>query len=123
MKTQIKYGHLTIRDSFPDVFDQKMQEALNELEQYSPIVQYLDGRQEYCAVLRYTYEEQIPQDARDRHELAGDTYKCWQCPYFEKPDDKRVKWGSCHRSDAVKTDTPCCKWLYEQIDGGKVSIE
>lgn len=118
MKTERKHGHLTIRDTFPEVFDERMAKALTELADYSPEVQYLDGRQEYCAVLRWMYTENTPENAKERHELEGDTRQCQDCPHFVASKDKRVKHHACHRCDRVRREDSWCNWAYEQLDAG-----
>jgi len=88
-------------------FEKKMNETLKGLP--DPEIQIF-GKYEGCIIYtEHIYEEE--KTIAQLFEEAGCGAKCEDCPYYERPTDRRVKWTVCH-GRKVKADSRACDSYY-----------
>lgn len=85
---------------------------------------YSKDNGEYTAFIDHVEKNKIPEDIRDEYEIAGEVYRCKNCP----------KWGSnytddtkgaflCHAKVTKKTVRGCepaCLFFYEKLARGEI---
>lgn len=79
----------------------------------------------HCAYVTWEEESLKPETAKDRLSLKGIDIRCGDCPFFELPDDKRIKFIRCDKDNRLKRcsyDSYACEWMCEQIEKGEVEI-
>lgn len=79
----------------------------------------------HCAYVTWDEETMKPETARDRLSLDGIDFRCGDCPFFELPHDKRIKFIRCDKDGHLKrcsVDSYACEWMCEQIENGEVTI-
>ena len=88
---------LTIETSSATEFDEKVNQAVREhATDNVEVIRRLDVSGTHCAYVVWEEEVKKPEDARDRLSLKGLHVKCGDCPFFELPSDKRIKYVKCH---------------------------
>lgn len=115
----------TIESAFPDEFDKWVNdEVLKHSAQNVEVIRRLDV-DGHCAYVVWDEETIIPETASDRLQLKGIDIRCGDCPFFELPNDKRIKFIKCEKSnEPVRShfDRRACEWLCEQVEKGEVEI-
>ena len=102
---------ICITDPDPVMFEEKMNEALSKL--VDPDVRIFESMP-FTAVIMYSVSRELPESVLELLELAdGEHHVCEECPYYIKPQDRRVKWGAC-RVQGTKTrgDSRACESYY-----------
>lgn len=64
------------------------------------------------------YEERtrVAETVRDEYALRGEKYLCRECPYFEEPEDGRVKKVRCRYAEGYTTaESECCEVFYRRL--------
>lgn len=75
----------------------------------------------HCAYLFFDDVEKHPESLEDAARLQGIKGSCVDCPYFDKPTDRRMKRGACPFAHYGQTfsDTPACEEFYRWLATGK----
>lgn len=110
-----------LKESEPDVFEQKLAELLSKKQKNEPIIKYDNGY--FIAVV--TYEEIIiPEEdtvAEEFHQ-QGIRYVCSQCPHLQMDGDKRRKYHPCKYAEygTAREDQECCEYFYKLLKQGNI---
>ena len=105
-------------------FQRELNKTVKELAEFNPKVKFNDTLG-FCAYIEYQPEEIIKTESvRDEFALEGVYYHCRNCPYFEVPQDRRVKWGKCKYSTTGKShkDHEACELFYKWVKQNAVEI-
>ena len=108
-----------------DEFEARVNEVLRELQKEGAEyeIQFNMSRG-HCAYITAQRNGSIPENAADRHLLAGDTHRCVECPMWVHPTRGNVKNTRCEIVRGIRSaNSPCCDWLYEMLDRGKIELE
>lgn len=115
----------TIESSFPDEFDKLVNETVQaHSTENVNVIRRMDVSG-HCAYITWEEESLKPEDARDRLYLKGIDIRCGDCPFFELPDDKRIKFIRCEKAQSIRRcsyDSYACDWICEQVEKGEVEI-
>lgn len=76
--------------------------------------------QGFCAYLTYEEDEAIPENIRDEYILNGERFRCFECPFYVPPEDKRRRHGSCKLKAATAPDDDACLHFYKQYSLGNI---
>lgn len=100
-------------------FEEQINRILNEFPEAE--IHFNDGLG-LCAYVLYTFEEEIPEDARDVMRQRGVKLWCRECPKMEPPRDGRVRWCSCSLKPYGKTHikSEACEYLYQAVMSGEI---
>lgn len=111
MKTDRVRQIIVISEPDPAEFELRMNEALINLS--DPEIKLYDNTQ-FTAVITYYVCRDMPENVLELFEMVeGKGYTCEACPYFEKSEDKRKKWGSCKlTSQPTRIDSRACERFY-----------
>lgn len=114
MKYVKQFKQETVREEDPVIFDRKVNEVYGRAQKggKDPVVDFIAGLG-LCASIRYFVNEQIPEDAKDEFELRGEVHYCSECPYFELPSDRRVKYVRCMKDHVTTATLEACVIFYE----------
>lgn len=116
-----------VRETAAARFEDMLNEALYELRDSSPAVEFDSVGSDMVARIRY--KEQIKEETPPPSE-TGIRFKCGDCPLFEyerKEDgtiDRRKKWGGCAYAFMERTtlDSSACDVLYNSILNGDIGL-
>ena len=77
---------------------------------------------ELCVHFIYDEETKIAETVKDEYELRGETYTCSECPYFEKSEDRRVKYHGCRyaKYGSVQAGESACEIFYRELMNGNI---
>ena len=105
-------------EAFEAAFNSKVREIADK-KIIDKIIDISDGG--FSAVIVYETSEVYADSVADEFHAEGIFYLCKHCPYFEKPDDRRVKWGTCRYSQFGKAhaEHSACEVLYKDIKAGR----
>ena len=106
-----------IQEETAAAFEEELNKAVENLAEYRPKVIF-NHRLGFCAYLSYTPKEKIiAETVRDEFAMEGIYYHCRNCPHFEAPQDRRVKWGSCKYSTTHKAhkNHEACELFYKWL--------
>ena len=107
-----------IYDRTASGFEKKLNDAIEDLEEYKPEVTISESRPSgFLAYMTYTIDRKIPENIADELEIRGLQIKCSDCPYCEIPKDNRKKKAQCQYATYGITfaDSPCCNKFYEDL--------
>lgn len=116
-KTKIK----TISERDPEAFDDRVNEFTDTHDVLE--MRFNDAAGGFCVTLTYMETTLKPENIRDEYELRGEVYTCGECPYYERPTDKRVKYGGCHLKHRTDPDGMACLWFYKRLALGEITPE
>jgi len=121
MRESYKKKIKTIVERDPAAFD----EAVNGFTDAHDVVEmrFHDYAGAFCVVITYMETKRVPQNIRDEYELRGEYYTCGECPYYEKPTDRRMRHGSCKLANRVDPDGPACLHFYRELSLGEITME
>lgn len=111
MKTERYMQVVCISESNASDFQIKMNEALSHLP--NPEIT-LDKCIPFTAYIIYKVKRDVPESVLELLELIdGDPHTCVECPYYEEPSDKRMKWGICKiKLERMRLDNRACERFY-----------
>ena len=114
MKHVRQFRQETVKEEDPVIFDKKVNEVYARAQEggKDPVVDFIAGLG-LCASIRYFVNQDIPEDAKDEFELRGEKHFCSECPYFELPKDRRVKYVRCGKDHATTATLEACVIFYE----------
>lgn len=115
----------TIESQFPDEFDKLVNETVREHSTENVKVLHRMDVSGHCAYITWEEESLKPEGAKDRLSLKGIDIRCGECPFFELPADKRIKFIKCERSERIRRcsyESPACEWLCEEVEKGEIEI-
>lgn len=129
MKHSVLQQFATIHEDSASLFDAKLNEMVQKLRNYGPVVKYSEQIPFY-AHITYGVSEITPETVAEASELSGVSFVCSQCPFFKpvlRDDgeiDKRCKYGDCEYTELGRTfkDQPACDKLYDIIKDGDVNL-
>lgn len=76
-----------------------------------------------CAYIIYEERFEEAESLADEYELKGETYKCYECPFYRPSNDKRVKYTTCaHGERHTYHSMDCCEWFYEELEKGGIEL-
>lgn len=123
MKKVEKLNYQTIEERSAKVFDEKLNNLVEEIALCEPDVRRLfEPSIGYIAFVEWKELIIEPEDARDEYKLKGIEYCCGECPFFKLSEDRRVKKAICEQGEKTYYDRPACAELYERIKKGEVVI-
>ena len=117
---------LTIETTSAQEFDEKVNQAVMEhAADNVEVIRRLDVSGKHCAYVVWEEEVKKPENARDRLSIKGIKVSCGDCPFFELPSDKRIKYVKCQRGVTTRAcyERDACEWLCEQIELGNLEVE
>lgn len=91
-KQQIRVITGTSAEDFQERFNGLMSE-LSE-KRIKPEVQF-NMAMGFCAYVTYTENVTIAENLAEEYELKGEVHFCSECPFFNPPEDKRIKNCPC----------------------------
>lgn len=103
-------------------FTKKLNHRLAEIETLDSY-DILD-RNDFCAYIRYSIDETIPESIEDTYKLKyGKTYCCNDCPFLQLDPDRRSVTHHCNLDhDRHLLKQPSCDAFYEGLMNGYYSI-
>lgn len=119
MKYIRQFVQETITASTPEEFDILMNAVYSKASEAGkePDIHFFD-RDDFCASVRYFVSKTVPENIKDERELAGDYRYCAECPLFELPSDKRIKYVKCPKHNSlVNGGSRACNEFYEEEYG------
>lgn len=77
----------------------------------------------FVAYIFYQEVVDIPETAEEAFRKAGETHVCGECPYFERPADRRRKYVKCKVGNCLcSSDSGCCELLYQRLLNGEIEL-
>ena len=116
MKYVRQYVQETVRAQSPKEFDMQMNAIFTRAARSNkePDVHYFDG---YSATVRYWISKEIAESIADEFELRGEGKKCYECPLYILPEDKRIKYTDCEYSGCkITANDAACDHYYETYE-------
>lgn len=112
----------TIDETTAEAFDSALNEALKELAEEEPEIEFIE---KFCARLKWFPKENekvIVESVRDEFHLEGIYYHCRNCPHMEDPHDRRVKWCRCKMKPTGRThkNEEACELFYKWISQNQI---
>lgn len=122
MKQKLEKIRRIVSSKNPEEYEQKFNEMAKKLAGEGPEIQDVFENGQFTTIFTYTKTEKIPETAKDRFLLEGQTFTCEQCPYLEKGNDKRRKrWGCPYSFTGMAcTDQEACNVFYSDLAQGKI---
>ena len=113
MKYVRRYIQETVSAETPEEFDTKMNAIFVKASKSGkePDIHYYPTG--YSATVRYYIHSEVPECIADEYELRGLDKKCFECPLYSLPQDKRIKYTHCDHGGRISANDPCCNWYYE----------
>lgn len=116
-----------IRETDPDVFKAKLNEAMKRLAGDNPQMKIDISGSTLDALIEYSEEITVEQP-KDEDTMIS--FTCEDCPFFSpviKSDgspDLRIKWGTCPHADMHRTwkRSQACGILYKMIKNGDIRL-
>lgn len=116
-----------VRETSAALFEEKLNDALFELRENSPSVEFDSVGSDMIA--RIKYKEQTERTERPLSE-RGVRFTCGDCPCFEYERnadgsiDRRKKWGGCPYAYMERTtlQSAACDVLYNGIKNGDIGL-
>lgn len=116
---------LTVNERDAKVFEEALNQKMRDHASKEPEAEIKIFEDHWCGVISYIETVEIPESLWDEFRLEGIDYRCGDCPYFELPNDKRVKFIRCEKDGSIhqrQFTSPACEWLLEQVKRGEVKI-
>ena len=106
----------------PEEYERAFNEMAKKLAGEGPEIQDVFENGQFTTVFTYTKTEKIPETAKERFELEGQTFLCRNCPYLEQGKDKRRKQWGCPYSFTgyARSDQEACNVFYTDLVQGKI---
>ena len=111
MRTDKVKQVICIAETSAEAFELKMNEALSGLS--DPEILF-DTNRSFTAVIIYHVRRDVPEDIVELFEMIeGNNRRCYDCPHYVAPTDKRKKWGTCSTSaQRVRPEGRACEKYY-----------
>lgn len=111
-----------VQGNSAEEFQTKLNEALNHVAKLGAKHDLQFNMQlGFCAFIVYEESLRVPETLADKYELAGEEYRCSECPMYVLSGDKRVKYTTCkHGVRRCTANDYACDWFYEAIERGEV---
>ena len=77
-----------------------------------------DRNRPFLAYVTFTETIEIPESVQDAYEMRGEYHFCGECPYWEKPTDRRIKYDYCDLGEKVGEKTAACDLFYKMLNEG-----
>lgn len=123
MKYIRQYVQETVKAETPKEFDLQMNAIFTKAARSGkePDIHYFDG---YSATVRYWISGEVAETISDEFELKGKAKKCYECPLYILPDDKRIKYSYCDHSNCkITANDPACDYYYETYERRELDAE
>jgi hypothetical protein len=111
-----------VQEKDPQLFQEKLNTLLREISG-TPEVTFPKS-EEYCAMVKYEIQEEIPEDESERfYQEHGKYYCCNDCPFLALDPDRRAvsHWCSYHE-DRVRLRERCCDDFYIGLTDGSFHL-
>lgn len=118
MKFVRQYVQETITEKTPEKFDVRMNAVFTKAGRAGkePDVHYHE-RDGYSATVRYWIQTEIAETIAEEFELKGLGKKCFECPLYKLPDDKRIRYSYCdHSPTKISANDNACDYYYETYE-------
>lgn len=112
----------SIRSEDPQQFDEQINKAMDELWHLKPEVSTDNTAGIFSAQIRWMETTNIPETVKDEFNLKDMRYLCRQCPLYDDPGDKRLKYAPCKYCEDGKTllNNECCELFYKLVKQGEI---
>ena len=123
MKTKITRHTLVVHGSGPQEFEAAINAAYEKAGSDLLDVHFNDSIG-LCAYITYETTEKIPETLADEAALRGLRFRCYDCPYLERPEDGRKKWCDCKYAPEGYThkNAHACEFFYKQLAQGRIHV-
>lgn len=118
MKYVRQYVQETITEKTPEKFDARMNAIFSKASRSGkePDIHYHE-KDGYSATVRYWIQTEIAETIAEEFELKGLGKKCYECPLYSLPEDKRIKYSHCdHSSTRISANDSACDYYYETYE-------
>ena len=112
-----QYVQETVHARTPQEFDMQMNMIFTKAARggKEPDVHFYGDS--FTATVRYWITKDIPETLSDEFEMRGEGKKCFECPLYSAPDDKRIKYTHCEHVPAKISANDCaCDYYYEHFE-------
>lgn len=112
---------IAIKETEPDAFAKKYQEALSGVDNPEVQTQYSDGF--FVAIITWQEARHEVDTVADEFHMEGIRYICDQCPYLEHDGDGRKHRFPCKYSETgtAHVKHECCEVFYRQLKQGMIT--
>lgn len=122
MRTDEKLKVKIVHEDTAEAFERKLNIVLDNVA-----VKSIEWNHElgFCAYITYKEEVKTLESATDVFHRDGVYWHCRNCPYLERPSDKRRKSGACKVKPTGETRLDCeaCDFFYRQLLSGDLKRE
>lgn len=121
MKKQIQQRYTNVKADNAAEFATKLDDALKTLQiNEQP---QIDKNVPYLAHIFYLEELYVPENIQEEYESKGKRFYCIDCPYFNKPEDGRIKNVRCEYCNKyVKATSSACTTFYQRLHDGLIEV-
>ena len=118
MKSERK-RHVHVIDGERSARAMQFEHDINTVLDDSPDAEIIfDKHQPFLAYVVCTETIEIPTTVREAYEMRGEHHTCKECPYWEQPTDRRMKYARCELGESVGKQTPACDLFYKMLNEG-----
>ena len=120
MRQEVFNRMLAIRADDPKDFERQFNEAIDSIEDPSPVITQ-DLSAGFSATILYKQTKQIFDCIGDEFRAAGIRHTCQECPYHDLETRGNVKWVTCDYAELGEThlDHECCEFFYKMLKIGE----
>lgn len=120
MKIITRKKCVTVSEQSAEDFDRRFDEVSRSLPKSAELKW---DTKPMCVHFIYEEDEKMPESVMDEYELQGLLYKCRNCPYLDKDQDRRKKKHPCKYSEygIAYDDSPACEVFYKALRAGKLT--
>ena len=112
MKQKTRKRHITIECETAAGFDKELSHVLSKAGRSVQIMHNMN-RTAHCAYVMWEEVENVPENIRDEYELKGVSFRCADCPFYERPADRRLRDGSCKLKARTDPNGAACLHFYK----------
>lgn len=123
MKIAIRKQTVIVQGNSAEDFQDRLNKALSHIAERGVKYELQFNMQlGFCAFVVYEEKIQVAETLADEYELAGEEYRCSECPMYVLSGDKRVKYTTCkHGVRRCTANDYACDWFYEALEKGEVT--
>lgn len=113
MKYVRQYIQETVKADTPEEFDARMNSVFAKASKSGKDPNVYYHPELYSATVRYWVTAEIAETIAEEYELQGQGKKCFECPLYSLPKDKRIKYTHCEHGGRISACDDACNWYYE----------
>ena len=105
-------------------FEKRLNKALADLDDTETKYELtFNNNMGFCAYIVAEGVTHIAETVEDEFALIDECHKCGECPYWQTPDNKRIKYTRCAIMPGIHSATSaCCERFYEMLLNGDIVI-